>query len=84
MGFIMAKDKVLIVEDEEGIRQQLKWGLAKDYYILTADERNMAMAIFKNERPGVVILDLGLPPLPQDSQIGLSFLQEALRYSNYQ
>jgi len=73
-----AKSKLLIVDDEESIRTQLKWALAKEYQILTAEDRPSALATFLAERPEVVILDLGLPPHPDAVSEGFAAL-EALR-----
>ena len=32
----MSDDKILIVDDEESIRNQLKWGLMDQYQVVTA------------------------------------------------
>ena len=73
------KPKLLIVDDEESIRTQLKWALAKEYEVLTADDRPGALEIFLAERPDVVILDLGLPPHADDVSEGFAAL-EAMRH----
>ncbi len=72
------KPKLLIVDDDEGIRTQMKWALASDYEVSLADDREGALAIFRAERPSVVILDLGLPPRPNDSSEGLTALAQLL------
>jgi two-component system NtrC family response regulator len=72
------KPKLLIVDDEESIRTQLKWALAKEYQVLTAEDRPSALEIFLAERPEVVILDLGLPPHADAVSEGLTAL-EAMR-----
>lgn len=70
--------KLLIVEDDEEIRTQMKWALGKDYELLFAENRTAAVEIFRSARPGVVLLDLGLPPKPADPEEGLSALSELL------
>ena len=55
-------DKLLIVDDNAEIRKQLEWGLGKSYRLLFAEDRTDALAVFKQQEPKVVLLDLGLPP----------------------
>jgi len=74
-----AKPKLLIVDDEESIRTQLKWALAKEYEILTAEDRPAALATFLAERPEVVILDLGLPPHADAVSEGFAALETMRR-----
>jgi two-component system NtrC family response regulator len=75
---VAEKPKLLIVDDEESIRTQLKWALSKVYQVLTAEDRPSALATFLSERPEVVILDLGLPPHPDAVSEGFAAL-EAMR-----
>jgi len=56
----MSREKVLIVDDEEGILNQLRWGLQEDYEVLTASSPEEARRRLREERPGVVTLDLTL------------------------
>ncbi|MTJ83692.1 MAG: PEP-CTERM-box response regulator transcription factor [Telmatospirillum sp.] len=72
------KRKILIVEDDSGLRTQMKWALA-DYQVLVAEDRPAALALFDKERPPVVILDLGLPPDPNGASEGLATLEELLQ-----
>jgi two-component system NtrC family response regulator len=53
---------VLIVEDHEEIREQLRWGLEPAYAVLEAADRPTAVSLLKERRPTLVTLDLGLPP----------------------
>lgn len=69
-------EKILIVDDNPDIRQQLKWGLADDYTVLLAESVNEGLALFKKQQPGVVILDLGLPPHEHTSDEGFRCLAE--------
>lgn len=77
------KDKILIIEDEEAICTQLKWALSKDYNVLIAHDRDSAYEKLKKERPGVITLDLGLPPKPHDSEVGLRLLEDILKLDSY-
>jgi two-component system NtrC family response regulator len=70
--------KLLIVDDDEEIRTQMKWALAKDYEILLVENRAAAVETFRSARPGVVLLDLGLPPQPGKPDEGLAALSEIL------
>lgn len=69
-------EKILIVDDNPEIRQQLKWGLADDYTVLLAENVNEGLSLFKKQQPGVVILDLGLPPHEHTSDEGFRCLAE--------
>ena len=74
----MDKPKLLIIEDDEDISTQMKWGLINDYDVFVAEDRARALAIFKRERPAVVTLDLGLPPKPGDVDEGFLTLAQML------
>jgi two-component system NtrC family response regulator len=71
-------EKLLIVDDNEEIRKQLKWGLAKDYSVLLAGNADEALALFRKHRPKVVTLDLGLPPHEDGTAEGFRCLEGAL------
>ncbi|HAV64257.1 MAG TPA: sigma-54-dependent Fis family transcriptional regulator, partial [Verrucomicrobiales bacterium] len=72
------KPTVLIVDDDEEIRTQLKWGLEEDYEPVLAENREVAVAAFAKHRPAVVLLDLGLPPNPNETTEGMAILAELL------
>ena len=72
------KPKLLIVDDDESIRTQMKWALVQNYEVLLAEDRAGALEVFQAARPPVVLLDLGLPPRPADSEEGLAALSEIL------
>ncbi len=74
----MKKPKLLIVDDDEDLRTQMKWALAKDYGVLLAEDRKSALEIFNKEHPLVVTLDLGLPPHPAGVEEGFLTLSEIL------
>ncbi len=68
-------EKLLVIEDDEDIVTQLKWGLSKDYRILIAEDRERALSLIKKEKPAVVTLDLGLPPEPHNTIEGFECLK---------
>ena len=72
------KPKLLIVDDDEEIRTQMKWALTRDYEVSLAEERPAALAAFREQHPQVVLLDLGLPPHPATPEEGLAALAEML------
>src|SRR3989304_7234174 len=74
----MKKQKLLIVDDDEDLRTQMKWALSQDYGVLRAEDRPSAIAMMRKERPAVVTLDLGLPPLPAGVEEGFAVLDEIL------
>jgi two-component system NtrC family response regulator len=73
------KHALLIVDDDEEIRTQMKWALHGDYEVLMAEDRPSALKAFSASHPAVVLLDLGLPPSPGDPTEGLRTLAEILQ-----
>lgn len=73
-----SKPKLLIVDDDEEIRTQMRWALAADYTVTLASDRPSALLQFRLTRPAVVLLDLGLPPHPGTPDEGLAILAEIL------
>ncbi len=71
-------EKLLIVDDSNEIRKQLKWGLGKEYKIILAENVDGALKLYKSQRPKVVTLDLGLPPDIDGATEGLRCLQGML------
>ena len=67
----------MLVEDDAGLQKQMQWSLS-DYEVLPANNRASALTIFRRETPRVVILDLGLPPVPDEATEGLAVLEEIL------
>jgi len=72
------KPKLLIVDDDEEIRTQMKWALTNDYEVSLAEDRPSALEAFRSVNPPVVLLDLGLPPHPGSPDEGLAILAELL------
>ena len=67
---------LLLVDDDEAIRTQMKWALSADYEIVFAEDRTGAVENFKKKKPAVTLLDLGLPPRPTDPDEGLATLAD--------
>jgi two-component system NtrC family response regulator len=76
----MNKPKILIVDDDENVRSQMKWALAGEYTTLQAQDRPSCVEITKREHPAVVTLDLGLPPAASEAQEGYLALSEMLQH----
>jgi two-component system NtrC family response regulator len=74
----MTKPRLLLVDDDDDIRTQMKWALAADYDVAMAGDRPEAVAAFTASRPVVTLLDLGLPPRPNEPEEGLAALSELL------
>jgi two-component system NtrC family response regulator len=72
------KPKVLIVDDDEAIRTQMKWALSHDYEVHFAEDRRGALEALKANSPAVTLLDLGLPPRPNECDEGLAVLADLL------
>jgi len=71
------KRSLLVVEDDAGLRTQMKWALA-DFNVFLAGDRTEGLELFDREAPAVVVLDLGLPPDPNGASEGLSTLESIL------
>src|SRR5438046_10329531 len=67
---------LLLVDDDEAIRTQMKWTLSADYEIISAEDRAGAVESFKKKKPAVTLLDLGLPPRPTEPDDGFATLAE--------
>ena len=74
------KAKVLIIDDDEEIRTQMKWALAADYEVALAADRHSALEAFRRHHPEVVLLDLGLPPCPNDPSEGMATMASLLTF----
>src|SRR5215470_5940967 len=74
----MEPERLLIVEDDQDIRAQLKYALQDDYSVTVAEDRPQAMAAIEQSPPELVTLDLGLPPSPDTAEEGLRALEEVL------
>lgn len=60
----MAGSKILIVEDEKDIVKLLKYNLEKEgYRVVSANDGEAGLVLFRKEKPDVIILDVMLPKL---------------------
>ncbi len=73
-----SRPSLLLIEDDEDLRQQLKWALSSEYEIREAGDRTTALQIVNKELIPVAILDLGLPPHPGSAVEGLAALEDML------
>jgi len=71
------KRYLLVVEDDPGLQSQLRWCF-DGYEVVVAGDREEAITLIRRHEPGVVTLDLGLPPDPGGVSEGLATLQEIL------
>jgi len=68
----MANPKILICDDEEGIRESLKLVLGDHYNLITVDSGDMALEVLANNKEvKVMLLDIKMPKTH-----GLDILQE--------
>ena len=70
--------KLLIVEDDPGLLNQLKWCF-EGYDVFSAENREGAIAELRRHEPAVVLQDLGLPPKPEGVDEGFATLAEILQ-----
>lgn len=66
---------LLVVEDDPGLQSQLRWCF-DDFNVAISSNREEAIAMVRRQPPGVVLLDLGLPPDPGGVTEGMSTLRE--------
>jgi two-component system NtrC family response regulator len=52
--------KLIIVEDDQGLREQMKWALGEEFQVLEADTLESTLTNLQAENPPLVCLDLGL------------------------
>lgn len=74
------KRTLLIVEDDPALQKQMRWAFDQ-YEVVTADDRESAIAQLRRHEPAVVTMDLGLPPAPDDTSEGFRLLGEMLALS---
>jgi len=56
----IVEDIILVVDDDEGIRDQLRWALEPEYQVLTAGTAREAQEVCRAENPSLVLLDITL------------------------
>ncbi|MBI5170910.1 MAG: PEP-CTERM-box response regulator transcription factor [Candidatus Eisenbacteria bacterium] len=73
----MSLEKILIVDDEDSIRNQLRWGLADEYEVHTAGSAAETRQVMREVKPGIVTLDVTLGPAGGQPE-GLDLLDEII------
>jgi DNA-binding response OmpR family regulator len=71
---IKMKPRVLIVDDDSAITQQLFWTLCDAYDVTTANDLQTAMRRATVYEPVLSILDLHLPPALDSPEVGMQIL----------
>lgn len=69
------KPRILIVDDDDAITQQLFWTLCDDYEVMTANDMATAIRRATIYEPAVSIVDLHLPPTVESPAVGLRILE---------
>lgn len=72
------KPVLLVIEDDPGLQAQLKWAY-DDFEVVIAGDRDSAITALRHEMPGVVTLDLGLPPDPDGTSEGFAVLDAIMQ-----
>lgn len=67
--------KLLVIEDDSGLRSQLRWCF-DGYEVFMAEDRETGLAQVQRHTPPIVLLDLGLPPDPANASEGLKALEQ--------
>ncbi len=70
------KPTLLVVDDDEDLRTQMRWALTDEFEVALARDRTEALDHARSERPLIVTLDLGLPPHPGGVEEGFATLDE--------
>ncbi len=73
----MDKERVLVVDDEQGIREQLYWALNDAFDVKQAADSKSAIEEVRNSSPAVVILDISLTGA-EDEREGIDLIGRIL------
>lgn len=69
------KPRILIVDDDSHITQQLYWTLCDEYDVVTANDMQTAIRRATFYKPDISILDLQMPPDKHSPASGLRLLE---------
>ncbi len=73
----MTMPKILVIDDEESIREMMQMSLRSDgYQVLTAADGPTSLEIVKKESPEIVLLDVRMPDMD-----GIEVLERAKAYN---
>lgn len=56
---------LLLIEDNAGLREQMKWALNDEYMVLESDTLESAESMYREHTPAIVCLDMGLENKPE-------------------
>lgn len=74
----MTKPRLLVLDDDETFRGQMKWAFCKDYEVFEAGTRGEALRAAAERGIPVGVMDLGLPPCPFETSEGMRAIREVL------
>ncbi len=77
MGKTKKLRPLLVIEDDPGLQNQLRWCF-EGFDVTVAGDRESALQAVETLMPAVVTLDLGLPPDPANASEGLATLEAIL------
>ena len=69
------KPRILIVDDDVAITQQLYWTLCDEYDVVTANDMQTAIRRATFYKPDISLLDLHMPPDNDSPKSGLRLLE---------
>ena len=69
------KRRILIVDDDLTITQQLYWTLSDEYDVVTANDMQVAIRRATFYKPDISILDLQMPPERDNPATGMRLLE---------
>lgn len=70
---------LVVVEDDDDMREQMRWALSSEYQVSEASDRRSAVERQQQLRAPLVTLDLGLPPDAEGAGEGYATLEALLR-----
>jgi DNA-binding response OmpR family regulator len=68
------RSKILVVDDDKAITQQLYWSLCNEYDVITANDMQTAIRRALFYKPDISILDLQMPPEEDSPAVGMQLL----------
>ena len=78
----MKKPRLLLVDDDPLIVDSLAFALAAGYDVITASNRAAAVAQLRSGlHPDLALVDLGLPPVPQQPNEGFKLIADLLAHA---
>jgi len=78
----MEKPVILIVDDDQGVRNELKWGLGNNYTVVEAEGTDDALQHARDHRPMVILQDINLTSR-QGATEGLDLIEKYLAMDRF-